>query len=93
MTPTPPPTYAPPQIKKRPGKTTTQLSAKFVFAGQGETKFRCKLDGKGFSSCRSPRTYKHLKVGKHSFRVYAVDPAGNRLSSNRVFTWNIVPRP
>ncbi|MBS1890922.1 MAG: PQQ-dependent sugar dehydrogenase [Actinobacteria bacterium] len=92
VTPTPPPTYAPPQIKKRPGKTTTQLSAKFVFAGQGGTKFRCKLDGKGFSSCRSPRTYKNLKVGKHSFRVYSADPAGNRLSANRVFTWNIVPR-
>jgi hypothetical protein len=91
--PPPPATYTRPQIKKRPGKKTTKRWAKFVFSGQGETKFRCKIDGKGFSSCRSPRTYKHLKVGKHSFRVYAADSAGSRLSANRVFTWHIVSKP
>ncbi|MBS1863423.1 MAG: PQQ-dependent sugar dehydrogenase [Actinobacteria bacterium] len=89
-TPAPSPSYKPPQIKKRPAKKTTQRYAKFVFNGQGETKFRCKLDGKAFSSCKSPRTYKHLKPGKHSFRVFAAGPSGTRLSANRVFQWKIV---
>ena len=37
-------------------------------------RFRCKIDGKSFASCRSPRTYKHLKPGQHQFRVYAPQP-------------------
>ncbi|MBS1886752.1 MAG: PQQ-dependent sugar dehydrogenase [Actinobacteria bacterium] len=90
--PTPPATYNPPQIKQRPAKSTTKRYAKFAFTGPGETRFRCKLDGKSFTSCRSPKTYKNLKPGKHSFRVYAADAAGNRLSANRVFSWKIVAK-
>ncbi|MBS1679514.1 MAG: PQQ-dependent sugar dehydrogenase [Actinobacteria bacterium] len=85
-------TYNPPQIKQRPSKSTTKRVAKFVFGGTGETRFRCKLDGKGFTSCKSPKTYKHLKPGKHSFRVYVADAGGKRLSANRVFTWKIVAK-
>jgi hypothetical protein len=36
-----------------------------------------KLDGKPFKSCRSPKTYKKLKSGKHVFKVRATDRAGN----------------
>jgi hypothetical protein len=39
--------------------------------------FECKLDKKPFKSCTSPRTYKHLKPGKHKFKVRAIDAAGN----------------
>lgn len=88
--PSAPSTYKPPQIQKRPAKASTKSVAKFVFSGEAGVRFRCKLDGKKFSSCRSPRTYKHLKPGKHSFRVYAVDAGGARLSKNRVFGWRIV---
>ena len=39
--------------------------------------FKCKIDKKPFTACSSPKTYKHLKVGKHKFRVKARDAAGN----------------
>jgi glucose/arabinose dehydrogenase len=93
-TPNPPAaaTPKPPTIKKRPAKSTTQRTAKFVFGGEAGVRFRCKLDGKSFASCRSPRTYKNLKTGKHTFRVYTTDSAGKRLSSARVYQWKIVPK-
>ena len=89
--PTPvPATPKPPQIKKRPQKSTTQRTAKFVFVGEAGAKFRCKIDNKAFASCRAPRTYKNLKPGKHSFRVYVASPNGARLSANRSFSWKIL---
>ncbi|HEY1853573.1 MAG TPA: hypothetical protein VGG40_03215 [Solirubrobacterales bacterium] len=92
-TPTPAPaTYKPPKIKKRPQKTTTSRTAKFVFQGQAGLRFRCKIDSKKFSSCRSPRTYKNLKPGKHSFRVYGANSAGTRLTKNTTFSWKIVKK-
>jgi hypothetical protein len=39
--------------------------------------FKCKIDHKSYRSCSSPKTYRHLKVGKHKFRVKARDAAGN----------------
>jgi glucose/arabinose dehydrogenase len=83
----------PPQIEKRPQKKTTQRTAKFVFSGQAGAKFRCKIDSKSFASCRSPRAYKHLKPGKHTFRVYEASSSGARLSANRAFSWKILPAP
>jgi CSLREA domain-containing protein len=52
--------------------------AKFSFSSNepGST-FLCKIDKKAFSSCTSPKKYKHLKLGKHKFRVAARDAAGN----------------
>jgi hypothetical protein len=38
--------------------------------------FECKLDAKRWSTCRSPRTYKHLKPGRHAFRVRAFGAGG-----------------
>jgi hypothetical protein len=44
--------------------------------------YRCRLDGPGpalgdEASCGSPRSYSDLADGGYTFRVYAVDPAGN----------------
>ena len=50
----------------------------FAFsASERGSSFRCKLDRKRFRPCRSPRVYR-LKPGRHAFRVFAVDRAGNR---------------
>jgi len=50
----------------------------FAFAAneRGST-FRCKLDRRPFRPCRSPRLYR-LRPGPHAFKVFAIDPAGNR---------------
>lgn len=39
--------------------------------------FLCRLDKAPFKPCSSPRSYRHLKPGRHTFRVEAVDAAGN----------------
>jgi hypothetical protein len=38
--------------------------------------FECKLDAKPWHTCTSPRTYKHLKPGRHTFRVRAFGAGG-----------------
>jgi hypothetical protein len=61
------------------GKATIKgRTAKFRFgaAGRATTGFECKLDAKKWSGCASPRTYKHLKPGRHALRVRAVGPGG-----------------
>jgi CSLREA domain-containing protein len=51
----------------------TGTTAKFKFtASEKGAKFECKLDKKKFKPCKSPKTYKGLKPGKHVFKVRAV---------------------
>lgn len=60
------------QLRKHPPKSTRSRIAKFVFgADAAGAKFTCKLDRKPMKACRSPKTYKHLKPGKHTFKVWA----------------------
>jgi len=35
--------------------------------GKGKITFQCRLDKKKYKTCRSAKTYKHLKRGKHVF--------------------------
>jgi CSLREA domain-containing protein len=51
--------------------------ATFTFgSGDAGATFMCKLDKRPFSPCTSPITFKHLRTGKHTFMVEAVDAAG-----------------
>jgi hypothetical protein len=53
-------------------------SAVFGFhADETGSAFRCVLDARKASPCRSPKGYSGLSPGQHVFKVYAVDPAGN----------------
>jgi Ca2+-binding RTX toxin-like protein len=53
-------------------------SVAFVFtSSEAGSSFRCKLDRDRYRPCRSPRRYR-LTPGRHAFRVYAIDRAGNR---------------
>ena len=71
----------PPQTKivKGPKAKTHAKKVKFKFTSSevGST-FKCKLDKKPVKSCKSPKTYKKLKPGKHVFKVWAIDKAGNK---------------
>jgi hypothetical protein len=65
-------------ITKSPKGTTRATTAKFrFFADIPDASFECKLDSRPYRSCRSPKKYKHLKPGKHVFRVRGTDTAGN----------------
>jgi hypothetical protein len=70
----------PPETKltsvPKPTITATRATFRFSASEAGST-FRCRLDKKPFTVCRSPATYKKLKLGKHTFQVVAVDAAGN----------------
>jgi hypothetical protein len=70
----------PPQttITKRPPDKTDKSTVKFRFVSDepGST-FQCKADNKPFTPCSSPKELRRLDEGRHTFRVRAVDPAGN----------------
>ena len=51
--------------------------AKFVFTSEESgSRFQCRLDRGRFRSCRSPKVYRHLRPGRHVFRVRAIDSLG-----------------
>jgi Tol biopolymer transport system component len=61
------------KITDGPGDVIHKDKATFKFKAipaDGAT-FECKLDGKPFKPCESPKTYKHLKKGKHKVQVRA----------------------
>ena len=61
----------------RVNKHSRQATTKFRGShGVGKLSFKCKLDRGKWTSCRSPKTYKHLKKGRHTFQVKAVDRRG-----------------
>ena len=84
--PPPPPPPPPPSSDTTPPDTTLgktrvkpakhKATFRFLSSEAGST-FLCRLDKRPFAPCRSPRTYRHLKPGRHRFAVEARDAAGN----------------
>jgi hypothetical protein len=73
------PATPPPAPQTALGKVKIKgRTAKFRFraSGQVATGFECRLDRKQWRRCSSPRTYRHLKTGRHAFRVRAVGAGG-----------------
>jgi CSLREA domain-containing protein len=61
------------KIDKGPKGKITATTVKFKFSSSEKgSKFECKLDRGKFKPCKSPKTYKNLKLGKHVFKVRAV---------------------
>jgi Ca2+-binding RTX toxin-like protein len=82
--PPPPADTRPPQTRLTAHPRALILTPKkwrrvaFRFAAsEAGSSFRCKLDGKPYRPCTSPRAYR-VKAGRHAFRVFAIDAAGNR---------------
>jgi hypothetical protein len=70
-----------------------QRKATFRFrSSEASVRFRCRLDGRKAAGCASPKTYTRLAPGAHTFRVYAVDLAGNPDPTPLVSRFAI-PRP
>jgi CSLREA domain-containing protein len=60
-------------ITKGPKAKTHATTVKFRFVSSEKgAKFECKLDRQKFKPCKSPKTYKKLKPGRHVFKVRAV---------------------
>jgi glucose/arabinose dehydrogenase len=90
----PPPQGKPPatSLRKHPPKKTRSTAAKFAFASsEAGSSFRCKLDRKPVKACRSPKTYRHLKRGKHTFKVWAT-AGGLTDPTPAKFSWKVLPK-
>jgi glucose/arabinose dehydrogenase len=78
-------------LGKHPPKSTHSSQARFTFsASAAGATFSCKLDGKPKAACRSPKTYKKLKPGVHTFKVWAsagvlTDPVPAK------YSWKVLP--
>ena len=71
----------PPQttIANGPGGKLAQGKAKFSLrSSEKGSSFVCKLDRGKAKPCVSPKAYKGLKPGAHTFKVWATDAAGNK---------------
>lgn len=71
----------PPETKilSGPGKKVAHGKAKFAFrSSEAGSHFECKLDKRKTRACTSPKRYTGLKPGRHVFKVWATDAAGNK---------------
>jgi len=105
--PPPPPLPRPntPKVDRTPPATYLRRhpAAKLFASGPGRrvsfafaasepgASFHCKLDGRPWRICRSPRTYL-VPPGRHIFRVFAIDTAGNRDRSPATFGFRVRSR-
>ncbi|MBI2620496.1 MAG: hypothetical protein HYW57_10485, partial [Ignavibacteriales bacterium] len=77
-------------IDAGPASPTNSASAAFTFhATESGSTFECQLDGGGFTSCTSPKSYAGLTDGSHAFNVRATDAAGNTDATPATFSWVI----
>jgi hypothetical protein len=77
-------------ITKHPSKTTGSSTARFKFKSSlPPSTFKCKFDGQRYKRCSSPKTYRNLSNGRHTFRVRAKDAFGNVDPTPAKFSWRI----
>jgi len=103
--PPPPPPPKPPKPDRTPPATRLRhhpagllvasgprRRVSFGFAAsESGASFHCKLDGQPWRLCRSPRAYL-VPPGRHVFRVFAIDLAGNRDRSPARFGFRVRSR-
>ncbi|MGH3044128.1 MAG: S8 family serine peptidase [Gaiellaceae bacterium] len=78
-------------ITARPPANTRSRTATFRFtSNEAGSKFQCRHMSGPWTACSSPKTYRGLGVGMHTFRVRAIDAAGNMDASAAVDTWRVL---
>lgn len=100
--PAPPVRVKPPPVDRRPpqtllrshpralvftGRNRRRVAFRFV-ANEAGSRFRCKLDAEPYRPCTSPRR-SWVEPGRHAFRVFAIDAAGNRDLTPVVFRFRL----
>ena len=77
-------------VTSGPPADATTGSASFTFtSSESGSTFVCSLDAVGFAPCTSPKSYGGLGDGSHTFRVQAVDAAGNADPMPASYAWRI----
>jgi hypothetical protein len=83
---------ATPTITSAPPDPSDSSTAVFAFSDSNATAtFLCDIDGGGYSSCTSPKTYTGLENGSHTFSVKATD--GTVVSNPATYTWTVDAAP
>jgi hypothetical protein len=78
------------KIKTGPKHLTDERVARFKFtSSRPNSTFKCKLDNRGFKPCRSPKTYRSLSEGRHTFKVRATDAEGTTDPTPATWRWEI----
>jgi subtilisin family serine protease len=78
-------------ITARPPANTRSRTATFRFtSNEPGSRFQCRHMSGPWVSCSSPRTYRGLRVGMHTFRVRAIDAAGNTDPTAAIDTWRVL---
>jgi Bacterial Ig-like domain len=81
-------------MTSQPSSLSNSASPSFsLSATEVGSTFDCELDGGGFASCSSPKSYSGVADGAHTFQVRAVDPAGNADASPASYSWTIDATP
>jgi serine protease len=88
---TPPDTVAPnTRLARVPARATRAPRAVFTFSStEPASRFECRLDRGRWTGCSSPRAYRALRPGAHTFRVRAIDAAGNVDATPATRTWRV----
>ena len=78
-------------VTSGPPSPTNSTNATFTFTStEAASTFQCRLDAAAvFTPCSTPMSYSSLASGSHTFRVRAIDAAGNVDGSPAVYTWSI----
>jgi hypothetical protein len=77
-------------ITSTPPADSHSRTATFAFtSGEANSTFTCRLNSGGLTPCTSPHAYTGLGDGTYTFRVQAVDAAGNADTTPAVYTWKI----
>jgi hypothetical protein len=81
-----------PRIARHPLSPTLSTTATFLVTDrQRHVRLRCRLDRDHWSPCRHRMTYRRLRVGRHDWRVRAIDRLGLPSRAAR-FRWRIRPK-
>ncbi|HWX27199.1 MAG TPA: Ig-like domain-containing protein, partial [Steroidobacteraceae bacterium] len=94
--PSPTPVSSPPDTTIGSGPTGIigMSSATFVFHGSDTNDtFQCSLDGVPWAACTSPQQYTSLADGAHTFKVRAVNTAGEADPTPAEATWTVGTTP
>lgn len=82
-------------ISSSPASLIGTRSASFAFSGTDESggsgvaSFECSMDAGSYSACTSPASFSSLTDGSHTFRVKAIDGAGNLTATAASSTFSV----